>query len=321
MINQPPRGIGKTTVAQLAERAAGAGGVLWDVLDLGPLDSFPARAQTALSAFRDLVRELRATAEDLPLPVLLDELLAKTGYTGLFRKEDEEGQGRLENIQEFLTAAQEFTESRAYGSEDEDLLTAFLDHVALVTDLDSWSGERGISLMTLHSAKGLEFPVVFLPGLEDGLLPHYNAQGKSEDVEEERRLFYVGMTRARERLLLSSARRRRVAGRYQDQLESPLLAEVPTELLDVTESPSLFRTERTRGVDEFFGRARAAATEADSDSGGRRPKRGARVRHPTLGHGVILELEGTGDDTKITVFFDRAGKKKLIARYASLELV
>jgi len=320
VINQPPRGIGKTTVAQVVERASSIGGVAWDAIDLGPLDSFPARAQTALTAFRDLVRELRRAADELPLPALLDELLAKTAYTDLFRRDDEESQGRLENIQEFLTAAQEFTEARAYGGDDEDLLTAFLDHVALVTDLDNWSGERGISLMTLHSAKGLEFPVVFLPGLEDGLLPHFNAQGKSEDVEEERRLFYVGMTRAEQRLCLSTARRRRIAGRYQDQLESPLLAEVPEELLEVTESPSLFRTERTRGVEEFFGRPRAAPAD-ELEGGGRRPKRGARVRHPTLGHGVILELEGDGDDAKITVFFDRAGKKKLIARYASLELV
>jgi len=320
VINQPPRGIGKTTVAQLVERTSSAGGVVWDTLDLGPLDSFPARARSALSAFRDLVRELRRVADDLPLPALLDELLAKTGYTDLYRRDDEESQGRLENIREFLTAAQEFTEARAFGGEEEDLLTAFLDHVALVTDLDAWDGERGISLMTLHSAKGLEFPVVFLPGLEDGLLPHFNAQGKSEDVEEERRLFYVGMTRAEQRLCLSTARRRRIAGRYQDQLESPLLAEVPEELLEVTESPTLFRSERTRGVDEFFGRPRPTASE-DSDASSRRPRRGARVRHPTLGHGVILEFEGDGDEAKITVFFDRAGKKKLIARYASLELV
>jgi DNA helicase-2/ATP-dependent DNA helicase PcrA len=321
VLNQPPRGIGKGTVALLEERAALGGGVLWDVLELDPLESFSARARTALTAFRDLVRLLRAAASELPLPALLDELLRRTGYDELYRRDDEEDQARLENIREFLSAAQEFTESRAFQSDDADLLTAFLDHVALVTDLDSWSGERGVTLMTLHAAKGLEFPVVFLPGLEEGLLPHFNTQGRPEDVEEERRLFYVGMTRARDRLLLSTCRRRRIAGRYQDQLESPFLDEVPSDLLAQTESPTLFASQRTRPIDEFFGRARADAAAAGEESAGRRlPKRGSRVRHPTLGHGVILELEGSGDDAKITVFFDRAGKRKLIARYAGLEL-
>src|SRR5690606_30832681 len=121
-------------------------------------------------------------------------------------------------------------------------------------DLDAWQEDRGVTLMTLHAAKGLEFPIVFLPGLEDGLLPHFNTQGRPEDVEEERRLFYVGMTRARERLLLATCRRRRIAGRYQDQMASPFLAEVPERLLEVEESPQLFASERVRGIDRFFGR-------------------------------------------------------------------
>ncbi|HNZ97611.1 MAG TPA: 3'-5' exonuclease, partial [Thermoanaerobaculia bacterium] len=195
---------------------------------------------------------------------------------------------------------------------------AFRDHVALVSDVDQWAPERGVTLMTLHSAKGLEFPAVVVAGLEEGLLPHYNTQGRPEDVEEERRLLYVGMTRARHRLLLTTCRRRRIAGRYQDQTESPFLAELPEELLAVEESRSLYAGERVRGVYDFFGRppAEGFAEEPSLRSGVRR---GARVRHPSLGTGTVLALEGEGEALKITVFFERAGKRKLVARYANLE--
>lgn len=321
ILNQPPRGIGKTTVAMLEEQAAAeAGGVLWDLLELDRLDRFANRAATALRGFRDLIRGLRSAASELPLPALLDELLAKTGYAGVYRAEIEEEQAKLENIRELLSAAQSFTEQRAFAAaDDEDVLTAFLDHVALVSDLDGWQEDRGVTLMTLHAAKGLEFPIVFLPGLEDGLLPHFNTQGRPEDVEEERRLFYVGLTRARERLLLATCRRRRIAGRYQDQLASPFLAEVPERLLDVEESPQLFQNERVRGIDRFFGREVPETYFEEAPARG--PKRGSRVRHPTLGSGVVLEIDGSGDDAKLTVFFDRAGKKRLIAKYAALEMI
>ena len=320
ILNQPPRGIGKTTVATLEEQAATeAGGVIWDLLEFDRLDRFANRAATALRAFRDLLRALRAAAGELPLPALLDELLRRTGYADVYRRDNEEDQARLENIQELLTAAQTFTEARAANGDDQDLLTAFLDHVALVSDLDGWAGERGVTLMTLHSAKGLEFPVVFLPGLEDGLLPHFNTQGRPEDVEEERRLFYVGMTRAQDRLLLSACRRRRIAGRYQDQLPSPFLAEVPERLVEAEESPTLFASERVRGIDSFFGRA--PRDEYSQEAPVRGPRRGSRVRHPTLGSGVVLEIDGEGDEAKLTVFFERAGKRRLVARYASLELI
>mgnify|MGYP001566814588 CR=1 FL=1 len=329
ILNVPPRGIGKTTVTLLEERAAAMGATPWDVLELDAVESFPGRAATALRSFRDLVRGLRQSASELPLPALLDELLARTSYTHMYRREQEEEAAKLENIREFLSAAQTFTEQRSYAAgapstaeSDDDLLTAFLDHVALVSDLDSWDGERGVTLMTLHSAKGLEFPIIFLPGLEDGLLPHFNAQGKSEDLEEERRLFYVGLTRAKERLFLSGCRRRRIAGVYQDQRESPLLAEIPEDLLEVTESPRLHASERTRSIDEFYGReSRLAPLLAALPAGARGPRRGSRVRHPTLGQGVILDLEGDGDNAKFTVFFERAGKRKLIARYANLETI
>ena len=320
ILNQPPRGIGKATQSLLEERAAARGISAWDLVELDELGDFSPRAAQALRAFRGLVERLRRAAQELPLPALLDQLLDETGYDELYQRETSEDETRRENIQEFLSAAQDFSEARSYGAlAEEDLLTAFLDHVALVSDIDAWDGERGVSLMTLHSAKGLEFPAVVVAGLEDGLLPHYNSQGHPEDLEEERRLLYVGMTRARERLYLSCCRRRRIAGRYQDQHESPFLAELPAALLSPTESPRLYSSERVRGVYDFFGRERADGAEAEETGAGVR--RGSRVRHPSLGQGVVLETEGEGEELKLTIYFERAGKRKLLARFATLELL
>jgi DNA helicase-2/ATP-dependent DNA helicase PcrA len=366
IVNQPPRGIGKSTLELLRDRAVQLGQPLWDVLYLDDLGTLPARSAAALRRFRDLVVGLQHTAAELPLPALLDRLLEATAYADLYKDDDPEDQARLENIREFLSAAQEFTEENSYNAGgDEDLLTAFLDHVALVTDLDALQSEKGVSLMTLHSAKGLEFKAVVVAGLEDGLLPHFNSQGAREDIEEERRLLYVGMTRARERLFLSCCRRRRIAGRYQDQAESPFLAELPGQLLDVHASPDLFSYSRpdprVQGVYSFFGggqgraaappvaappavspgppRAAPAMAPRAAPAGYGRPgerqvvpepeyaaprrtiRRGSRVRHPTLGHGVVLELEGDGDEARLTVFFEKSGKRKLVARYANLEMV
>jgi DNA helicase-2/ATP-dependent DNA helicase PcrA len=354
IVNQPPRGIGKSTLELLRDRAVQLGQPLWDVLYLDDLGTLPARSATALRKFRDLIVGLQHTASELPLPALLDRLLEATAYTDLYKGEDPEDQARLENLREFLSAAQEFTEANSYNSgSDQDLLTSFLDHVALVTDLDSLQSEKGVSLMTLHSAKGLEFKAVVVSGLEDGLLPHFNSQGAREDIEEERRLLYVGMTRARERLYLSCCRRRRIAGRYQDQAESPFLTELPDQLLDVHASPDLFFMERpdsrAQSVYSFFGggpsrtaapslpprsappsyqpsgysrpAARQVVPEPESSAPRRTIRRGSRVRHPTLGNGVVLELEGEGDEARLTVFFEKSGKRKLVARFANLEML
>jgi ATP-dependent DNA helicase UvrD/PcrA len=367
IVNQPPRGIGKSTLELLRDRAVQLGQPLWDVLYLDDLGTLPARSATALRRFRDLIVGLQHTASELPLPALLKRLLEATGYTDLYNEDDPEDLARLENIGEFLSAAQEFAEANSYNAGDQDLLTAFLDHVALVTDLDSLQSEKGVSLMTLHSAKGLEFRAVVVAGLENGILPHFNSQGALEDVEEERRLLYVGMTRARERLFLTCCRRRRMAGRYQDQAESPFLSELPDKLLDVSASPDLFISERydqrAQGVYSFFGGGQArpappaplspsppsppsprpapppAAPPVTKPSGYGRPapprktapeaaaapprslRRGSRVRHPTLGPGVVLEMDGEGDDARLTVFFERSGKRKLVAKYANLETV
>ncbi len=371
IINQPPRGIGKATIEMLRDRAVHLGQPIWDVVYLEDLSTLPQRSVTVLRKFRDVIVGLQEASAELPLPALLDRLLSDTAYMELFRKDDPDDVARLENIREFLSAAQEFTEASSYNSSDQDLLTAFLDHVALVSDLDGLQEEKGVSLMTLHSAKGLEFRAVIVAGLENGLLPHFNSQGGQDDIEEERRLFYVGMTRAREKLYLSCCRRRRIAGRYQDQAESPFLHELPDHLIEVKHSPELYFANerydaRTQDIYSFFGQGgrppapagavprppsappspspssyggsswsgraptpprptpggRQVVPEPDAVVAPRRPlKRGSRVRHPTLGNGVVLELEGQGEEARLTVFFEKAGKRKLVAKFANLEML
>jgi ATP-dependent DNA helicase UvrD/PcrA len=325
VLNQPPRGIGRSTREMLEQMAAERQQPLWDALVHLEPASWPARSAKALTDFREIIEGLQGAAEELPLPALLDRLLERTQYVALYDKPDAENQARLENIREFLTAAQEFTEEEVSRGE-EDALTAFLDHASLVADIDQWQADRGVSLMTLHSAKGLEFPVVVVAGLEDGLLPHFNSMGVPESIEEERRLLYVGMTRAERRLFLTACRRRRIAGRYQDQNDSMFLGEIPSETLIVHRSPELFRDARTRGVRDFFGSGRSwqespRAPQAEASSSDGSLRRGRRVRHPTLGDGVVLEQEGQGDNSKLTVYFDRFGKRRLVARYAGLEVL
>ncbi len=328
IVNRPPRGIGKSTHTALLKRAEELDKPVWDVLVDDDLAGFPVRGASALLRFRDLIQGLLHDAEELPLPALLRRLLEVTSYTDLYQ--DEEDRARLENVGELVNAAQEFVEAHAYGSAEEDFLTAFLDHAALSSEADADAGGQ-VSLMTLHAAKGLEFRLVVLAGLEEELLPHVNAGTLLEDIEEERRLLYVGMTRAKQRLYLTACQRRRRGGFYQDQRESRFLDEIPDDLLDVENSPELFQRHASAGnVHSFFGRE--APPGPVRRPGRRRPapteegpelavKRGSRVRHAVLGTGRVLTIEGSGEDARLVVFFDKAGRRKLLAKYAQLEVV
>jgi len=355
VINQPARGIGRTTLGRLYDTADAMGQPPWDVLFNDELGGLPKRSATALRKFRDLIVDLQAKTANMEPADLLKELIEAVGYDKLYNRDEPEGYAKLENIDEFISAAEEFRDIQAArsrsragveGEADDDHgvdgLTAFLDHISLVSDIDGLEVERGISVMTLHSAKGLEFPLVTITGLEDGLLPHFNSQGDLASIEEERRLLYVGMTRAREKLVLSCCRRRRIAGFYQDQLESPFLGEIPEELIQLTESPSLFahsrspsRRRSSNTAYDFFSpasrssssgshsprsqRAQDLGYEPDPGAGSEEIHRGTRVLHPTLGQGVVLELEGSGGQAKVTVYFDHSGKRRLVAKYANLE--
>jgi DNA helicase-2/ATP-dependent DNA helicase PcrA len=345
VINVPTRGIGKGVMTALDETAP-------PPLDTGPLFAgsldpqdparslwrrvnraiderlVPTRAATALARFRDLIGALTDIAAREPVSDVLGKLLDQSGYLGDLREQrTEEAEGRLGNLMELVSAARDY-EMR----EPEASLAGFVDRLALLSETDEEQGapQARIWLMTLHAAKGLEFPSVFMVGMEEGLFPHMRSQEDDDELEEERRLCYVGMTRAQSRLILTSAARRRVFGEYQSSEPSRFLGEIPSELLDVVEpvfstpapNPTTFGPRR--------GRRRAPATPdiqpdygytyEDEDQSVISVSPGTRVRHPTFGVGTILSVEPLTDDMKLTVHFTDRGKKTLRAKFAKLTL-
>jgi len=309
VVNVPARGIGAATLEKLAQAARETGRSWWEV-SAEPPAGLPERARTALGRFRHIVEDLHARAETATPSALLEHLLGVTGYGALYaNSEDREDVARRENIEELLSSAREFELRNAEGA----TIAEYLDTVALATDADAAGPAGAVTLSTLHAAKGLEFKNVFVVGLEEGFLPHGQSAEDEEELEEERRLLYVGMTRAKDSLTVTVADRRLVYGRVEPRRPSRFLDEIP----------------KTATEDRFFGRPSAptifgrrsfvAEAEDESQEVDDRPlRRGRRVRHPRYGYGVILGEEGSGEEMRLTVYFDRAGKKKFVARYADL---
>ena len=301
VVNVPARGIGAATLDRLRDAAREAGRSWWEVSGEPP-GGLSDRARLALARFRQLVEDLRGKAESYSPSALIEHLFEATGYAALFEgSEDREDVARRENLQELVSSAREFERRNAEGA----TVAEYLDTVSLATDADALgSGGGAVTLSTLHAAKGLEFPAVFIVGLEEGYLPHGESIEDAEELEEERRLLYVGMTRAKDELTLTLAGRRLVYGRVQGRSPSRFVDEIPADALEVLAAPRA---------------ARPTIFEARSEEVPSHPlKRGRRVRHPRYGYGVILAQEGSGDETRLTVYFDRAGKKKFVARYADL---
>jgi DNA helicase-2/ATP-dependent DNA helicase PcrA len=327
VINVPPRGIGATTVATLGARARETGQSLWSVIQSGDAGAGK-KSSSSLLAFCKLIEELQEECKDLPPPQMIERVLERTGYLDWVEQQDNlEHTSRAENLRELANAMAEATEQ---GQTLEDVL----DHAALVSDADEFDETIPVSLMTLHSAKGLEFDTVFLAGLEEGLLPHSRSLDRPQDVEEERRLFYVGMTRAKKSLTISRAIYRRSYGedRLRASLPSRFLSEIPGELLEaapgsMSEPGETRRYEPDPEYSEYANRRRPASSartpygrSTQAPRASRNPLVGTRVRHPKYGIGTILEVEGEGEDRKLTVSFQDYGAKKLIERYANLQL-
>jgi DNA helicase-2/ATP-dependent DNA helicase PcrA len=317
VLNVPPRGLGSRTEAELERIAAERGLPLWEALGAAVDEALlPARATLPLGRFRDAVLSLRAEAERLDLKGLLSRILEVTGYSAALAQADSiESEDRLGNLAELLRAAADYQAQAESPS-----LSGFLDQVSLLSDADTPAGDAPAVLMTLHSAKGLEFESVFLVGLEEGLVPHARSLSSEDALEEERRLCYVGMTRAMQRLFLTWARTRQVFGQRRVTQQSRFLEEIPRDRIVVSgvtsEPPASWAGGRgTARSPEAFREPRVPASVAAP--GDFRP--GMRVRHPLFGVGTVLRSDGSGEDRKLTVSFAGVGAKRLVARYAGLE--
>ena len=314
-VHVPARGIGQVAMEHI-EAAA----VAWDVSLPEAARRLPEqltpRARVALEEFFHLLEGLRTLTGSSPAVEVVRQLLERSGLAAQYASADEDDRARRANLDELVAAAAEAGER---GLD----LGGFLDEVALLTDADVRREGEAVQLSTLHAAKGLEFDVVFLAGMEDGLLPLRREGNGETDEEEERRLAYVGMTRARRRLFLTLARVRRVNGQLLSGRPSPFLLEVPREVVEertTSAGRDPFRTHLPR----HFRPAPAAASEARIGRQQRTPhpdgwRPGLKVRHPTFGSGVILQVQGGDAQTRLVVFFDRAGRKTLIPSLAKLE--
>jgi DNA helicase-2/ATP-dependent DNA helicase PcrA len=299
IINVPPRAIGRKTMSQLEAWAESQGVPLFDAIPMlrnGKEAPLSRRGRSSLLGFLDLLEEFISVRREMSVLELLDLVLDLTGYKAYVRDGSEAGEERWENINELRAVAQEYSSLPV-----EDSLTTFLEEVALVSDVDNLEVQaQAPCLLTLHMAKGLEFPVVFIVGLEEGMLPHNRSMETPDELEEERRLFYVGITRAQERLYLLYTFRRTLFGRDELSEPSRFLADISRDLLDGRSfaEPSAPPMERTR--DSQF-------------------RDGDRVRHPQFGEGVVITSKTLSDDEEVTVIFDSVGLKRCLAGFAGME--
>jgi DNA helicase-2/ATP-dependent DNA helicase PcrA len=324
IVNVPTRGLGDAGIKQMQAYAVASGLSLWGALQqAAAVPGLSPRASKSAGLFVELVRGWRsmaagiAASDDLladrkgPVQKLMEDVVRRSGLEAYYRKEGGEEQAELANIDQLITSASEFDRENEAGTLDE-----YLSMISLVSDVDHLKGNGGaITMMTLHSAKGLEFPVVVMIGLEEGCLPHARAREDMNQMEEERRLAFVGITRAQQRLILTRAGYRTIRGLRERTVTSPFLTEIPQDSLQITDRTGL----------AFGGGSsqlrRTTRDELDSVSAAGNFRRGQLVRHPQFGIGKIADISPAGADARIVVEFTSAGRKTLIYPPARLEAV
>lgn len=310
VINVPTRAIGEKTVELLRTVARDQGGSLWQAAQLAITHKMlPARALNAVQGFLDLVDELDAATSSLPLHELIDQMLHQSGLIEFHRKEKgEKGQARVENLEELINAARQFVGESNEGEEERSELALFLDQASL----DAGEGqaeeyEDAVQLMTLHSAKGLEFPQVVLAGVEEGLFPHKMSMDDPDGLEEERRLAYVGITRAMEKLIITFAETRRLHGQENRCTPSRFIREIPYELIQevrLKNSVSQPLSQKSARLNEHTDVPFAL---------------GQQVYHDMFGEGTVMQYEGSGKGLRVQVHFEEAGSKWLVLSFTKLQ--
>ena len=324
VINVPGRGIGAVTIDKIAVYTEAAGGFLPACKVAVENGALPNAAAKKVAAFVALIDDFTARLENQSFPQLAADLVEETGYGPQLRSEKtEEARNRLDNLEQLLAGMEEHAATA--GS-----LSEYLEQISLITDLDSYDPSLDrVTLMTLHAAKGLEFPVVFMAGMEEGVFPHSRAGYGGDEFEEERRLCYVGMTRAMDKLYLTHARRRRTYGSYQYNPPSIFLADIPSGLPQHPAAEGLQHTASHNLASVFEQIGEQAAFDGpddfpddevrvvpDAEDGLRL---GMNVRHVKFGVGVVRRIEGQGDNQKVIVYFHSIGPKKLLLKFAGLE--
>jgi DNA helicase-2/ATP-dependent DNA helicase PcrA len=347
IINEPKRGIGKTSLDKIEEMSENMGISMYEIIK--EADKYELnRIYSNSREFVEQIEYLRTVKSELKISELIKETLGKTGYLQTLKNENTvEAESRIENIEEFLTVAQEFEDEEV----DNDL-ASFLEGITLSSDIDGMEEEEdSITLMTLHSAKGLEFPTVFLVGMEEGIFPGYKSIIDESEIEEERRLFYVGITRAKRFLYLTCSKHRTIFGSTSYNSVSRFVEEIPVELLDNqskdTSSDSFgdskynwsyggnskvttYKVDKSefkeqpaysfRTADSFLSELNKKK-EAGNSIDVSQYKVGQKIYHKKFGEGVITKLDPEGDDYKVDIEFDKVGHKRLMAKFAGLEII
>ena len=358
IINEPKRGIGKTSLDNIAKISEETGDSMYDIIKNAEKYGLN-RVYLNSREFIEAIEELRSKKDNMLISDLIKETLKKTGYTKALELENTvEAETRIQNLDEFLTVAIEFEEESA-----DNTLAEFLEGITLSSDVDNLEDEEeSVTLMTLHSAKGLEFPVVFLVGMEEGIFPGYKSIGEPKELEEERRLFYVGITRAKQYLYLTCAKRRTIFGSTSYNSISRFVKEIPSELLDGYEeivnskneetfNDSSYKWEygkasgskvKTYKIDNNASEIKNVASNTNNNTSNfafrtaesflksfeskknvniQEYEAGQRVYHKKFGEGTINKVEQEGDDLKVDICFDKVGNKRLMAKFAGLQII
>ena len=358
IINEPKRGIGKTSLDNIAKISEETGNSMYDIIKNAEKYGLN-RVYLNSREFIEAIEELRSKKDNMLISDLIKETLKKTGYTKALELENTvEAETRIQNLDEFLTVAIEFEEESA-----DNTLAEFLEGITLSSDVDNLEDEEeSVTLMTLHSAKGLEFPVVFLVGMEEGIFPGYKSIGEPKELEEERRLFYVGITRAKQYLYLTCAKRRTIFGSTSYNSISRFVKEIPSELLDGYEeivnskneetfNDSSYKWEygkasgskvKTYKIDNNASEIKNVASNTNNNTNNfafrtaesflksfeskknvniQEYEAGQRVYHKKFGEGTINKVEQEGDDLKVDICFDKVGNKRLMAKFAGLQII